>query len=722
MTFNRFKENINKLAKKIIVFIIILFSFLLVGCNISFQPKPNKYYNVSYYCQDALVCIKTIKENEKAVEIEESELPNIEGYLFVGWDANDDGEVDELPVVTANISLNAIYREDKEYTVAFYLDEKLLNSSAYRLNNFVESFDEQTKESDAMYQYKFIGWDANEDGIAESFPYKVTNDVNFHALFEKVLNVYEYEMYDGETLLQKGKLEYGSKIIYTGEVFKIVDEKIYGLIGWDSNNDGIADDISSIKGNMILKALYTDKQLLIMNIEGKIYAKYNKANEKLDLVSIDLESAQKLVWYTNKECTSYLDTNIMPIGNFYLYGKIEETYSIDTSLLDFVPDASIDSKEEFFLMFNYCIFNKVYNKTLNMNFEFDLDTLLDEARDTTLVDGAYKVETKYSFKKLELTFSYPVVNTTASEVIYEQYQACGLLNYPNTRGSDFNDFYIESVTKTYHVNDSEQLYYCLEHGYRPIISEENTQLNQLYNEMKNVLRLIIDDKMSDYDKALAIYEWMIMEVTYDKKVYNLSASGQQVTQYHCFYLEGVFNEHLAVCDGISKAYAALANMEGIRCVRVTGKGSVNHAWNKICINNNWYVVDATSGGTIINGEFEILTHSFFLVTDEFFAAYYLEDGKYYNGLKAEGVYNYYQNYGFNYLLKDKDFSCDSIKDMTEILNWFSTVCKTNSTCEMYINFDYGDKIDDELQEAMNISILKGISYISNGNVLIIIKK
>ena len=110
------------------------------------------------------------------------------------------------------------------------------------------------------------------------------------------------------------------------------------------------------------------------------------------------------------------------------------------------------------------------------------------------------------------------------------------------------------------------------------------------------------------------------------------------------------------------------------------------------------------------------------MTDEFFAAYYLEDGKYYNGLKAEGVYNYYQNYGFNYLLKDKDFSCDSIKDMTEILNWFSTVCKTNSTCEMYINFDYGDKIDDELQEAMSISILKGISYISNGNVLIIIKK
>lgn len=706
---------------KLLLLLFILLSCFFIGCNISFKLKPDKYYKVEFYIDEELIYSESVKENNPLPEVDSSLLKS--DGIFVGWDRNGDDQVDNITMVNEHLVLKAVFRENREYVVAFYCDDVLVSTNNMLPNTMVDMVSGPAKDATVQYNYSFVGWDSDNDGNPESFPYRVTGDVTFKAIYNETIRQYHYAMYDGTTLLQEETLDYGSDIIYKGIDYKIVDGKPYALLGWDSDNDGLVDEVSNIKSDLVLKAVYTDNQLLIMTVGDKVYAKYIEKNKRLEFVEIDLGSAQTIVWYTDSEFTNVLNTNQMPENNFYIYGKIEETYLIDTSLLSFVPDDSIDSKDEFLLMFDYCLFNKIFNVTLNMNFDFDSDTILNEAKTNSKVDGAYSVNMSYSplSKKMELGFSYPTINTTSSTAVYTQYGAKGLLGYPNTRGYGFNDFYIDGVSKTYNCSNSEQLYYCLEHGYRPIISGDNVELKALYNKMKDVLRFIIDDNMSDYDKALAIYEWIIMEVTYDKKTFELAATNQKVSQYHCFYLEGVFNDKLAVCDGISKAYASLCNIEGIPCVRVTGTGSVNHAWNKIRINNNWYVVDATSGGTIINSEFEILTHKFFLITDEMYKKYYIEDGKYYNGLKALGEFNYYQNYGFKYLGNYNDFSCDNVSDMREILKWFASA-NQKTTCEMYINFDYGADIDDELQEAKRFTSLGNINFIMDENVLVIIKK
>jgi hypothetical protein len=121
-------------------------------------------------------------------------------------------------------------------------------------------------------------------------------------------------------------------------------------------------------------------------------------------------------------------------------------------------------------------------------------------------------------------------------------------------------------------------------------------------------------------------------VEYDHAVLGIEKL-ESAVKYTADYLEGVFSDSrpYAVCDGISKAYALMANMENLECIRVAGvagaennvAGWQGHAWNKIKINGAWYVVDATWGDELIQFKgksqsyayYELPFQRYFLLTD-----------------------------------------------------------------------------------------------------------
>ena len=107
------------------IFPLFLMMFFFLGCDFSFKIQPDKYYKAYFYCQDTLVETVTLKENEQIMNIDESKILTIEGYQFIGWDIDNDDEVDELPIITSNIEIKAIYRADRKYLVSFYLDNQL---------------------------------------------------------------------------------------------------------------------------------------------------------------------------------------------------------------------------------------------------------------------------------------------------------------------------------------------------------------------------------------------------------------------------------------------------------------------------------------------------------------------------------------------------------------------------------------------------------------------
>ena len=231
------------------------------------------------------------------------------------------------------------------------------------------------------------------------------------------------------------------------------------------------------------------------------------------------------------------------------------------------------------------------------------------------------------------------VNRTKENTNNSNYKDCEY--YPALYGSGLSDSYVFPIETnnngTANVISSVELYLALERGYKPVINATKyPELASLYNEMKTVLRGILDKDMNDYQKAYAIYEWLCECVLYDHAALNEVSSitnvyGTNSEEYFdtygwsCFYMEGVFNNRLAVCNGIAAAYSAMCNMMGIPCHKLTGEAEnaqgnkEMHAWNEVYICGSWYLVDATWGSVTItisgySRKFEVLSNAYFLMS------------------------------------------------------------------------------------------------------------
>lgn len=137
----------------------------------------------------------------------------------------------------------------------------------------------------------------------------------------------------------------------------------------------------------------------------------------------------------------------------------------------------------------------------------------------------------------------------------------------------------------------------------------------VWDKAKDVLSRINQDGDSDYDKIHHIYDWIAATVTYDKVA---AASNSVSILCRTFYLEGVFIDNVAVCDGYAKAFELMCAIEGIEAIRVigmAGSGNVTqyggHAWNRVKLDGKWYFVDTTWA----DGSETYINHNYLLKKD-----------------------------------------------------------------------------------------------------------
>lgn len=131
--------------------------------------------------------------------------------------------------------------------------------------------------------------------------------------------------------------------------------------------------------------------------------------------------------------------------------------------------------------------------------------------------------------------------------------------------------------------------------------------------------------MSDYDKAIALYNELALRVTYDKE--NLAKHDADMSSattdaeineilskyafMHSAYAAMVDGK--AVCDGYSKAYQYLLYKVGINSHIATGTGGGGgHAWNLVQLDGKWYYTDLTWGDT----NDIIIFYEYFNMTEE----------------------------------------------------------------------------------------------------------
>lgn len=263
---------------------------------------------------------------------------------------------------------------------------------------------------------------------------------------------------------------------------------------------------------------------------------------------------------------------------------------------------------------------------------------------------------------------------------------------------------IDEKTETMNVANSNDLYRVVSNGFKPVFAadESGQKLQALYNKARKVLIDYISADMTDVEKIAAIYDWIVNEVDYDYAVASLG-TGSGMSGYNAFYLEGVFDDKRAVCDGKSKAFALLCGMENIKAIRVSGyansniaavpdseKAKYGHAWNKVLVDANndgereWYVVDTTWGDVEVggtSGRTEYLNYGYFLVTDEAVATSHQAKIA---TPKADTEYNVYKNTFFTYKGETYDFYIESSVER-DILIAYS---RANGNIAMCVYIEY----------------------------------
>lgn len=153
--------------------------------------------------------------------------------------------------------------------------------------------------------------------------------------------------------------------------------------------------------------------------------------------------------------------------------------------------------------------------------------------------------------------------------------------------------YIDSNIKSKdgsYLNKSIEFKFKIE-GYQPIDYLTNIE-DVTMKKADEIIASVIKPGMSDFDKELALYDYVVTHAEYDSVNNN---NGTTPSDSHEAY--GILIKGIGVCDGYSKAMALLLNKVGIECSIVASR-EMDHAWNIVKIDGRWYHIDATFGDSI----------------------------------------------------------------------------------------------------------------------------
>lgn len=112
---------------------------------------------------------------------------------------------------------------------------------------------------------------------------------------------------------------------------------------------------------------------------------------------------------------------------------------------------------------------------------------------------------------------------------------------------------------------------------------------------------IIKDDMSDDEKRLAIYNYLVDNAEYDMDALedckNSGYEKKKGSKFEdSFNAYGVLVKNKGVCMSYAEGYKLLSDLAGVECRVATGylDGNLPHAWNMVNINDEWYQLDSTN--------------------------------------------------------------------------------------------------------------------------------
>ena len=126
-------------------------------------------------------------------------------------------------------------------------------------------------------------------------------------------------------------------------------------------------------------------------------------------------------------------------------------------------------------------------------------------------------------------------------------------------------------------------------GDTSFLSEKNLSI---LDAAKDVLDQKINSGMSNYEKELAIHDWITGWSSFNMNAFSRAPGSGNERDTDTPY--GVLINKSGNCWGYSSTFQLFMDMLGIECITVYGTPSgsgVEHAWNMVKLDDGWYCVD-----------------------------------------------------------------------------------------------------------------------------------
>ncbi|MCD7742098.1 MAG: transglutaminase [Ruminococcus sp.] len=134
----------------------------------------------------------------------------------------------------------------------------------------------------------------------------------------------------------------------------------------------------------------------------------------------------------------------------------------------------------------------------------------------------------------------------------------------------------------------------------------------IYNKACEVLDEIISEDMSDYDKELAVHDWLVENCTYDSGAMSAIPHPSE----NCDNPYGALINGEAICSGYTTTFRMLMQMLDIPCgtVHAADTEGDEHAWNTVEIDGSWYYVDCTWDDPVPDEDGRLERHLYFNIS------------------------------------------------------------------------------------------------------------
>ncbi len=140
---------------------------------------------------------------------------------------------------------------------------------------------------------------------------------------------------------------------------------------------------------------------------------------------------------------------------------------------------------------------------------------------------------------------------------------------------------------------------------------------------KQAIDDVVTEDMTDYEKELAIHDYIITVCSYDEGRLGVfeEHDAESVNPY------GALVKGKAICSGYTTTFQMFMDMLDIPCISIqaTDVDDEEHAWNMVQINGNWYYTDVTWDDPVPDEGERPNRHKYFNVTGEFMAQKHVWD-------------------------------------------------------------------------------------------------